>query len=170
MADVVEKALTARYGGTKWVLGRSGPSLYLNYELIRRMKLDAKEIRSLGAEALRAFPHIARVYTRDDLLTMAPRDFIDRRVRVGFNEARGADIFPVTEPNYTYGKDGASHGSPYNYDAHVPVILMGPGVKTGRYVKPVAVNDIAPTLATILDIEVPSGSAGRALDEALAAR
>jgi len=170
MQTAVETALAARYGGSKWVVGRSGPSMYLNYDLIRQMRLNPKEVRAVAAEALRSFPHIARVYTSDDILTMSPRDFIDRRVRVGFNEARGADIFPVTEPNYTYGKDGASHGSPYNYDAHVPLILMGPGVKTGRFVKPVAVNDIAPTLATILDIEVPSGSAGRALDEALAAR
>ncbi|HZO54409.1 MAG TPA: alkaline phosphatase family protein, partial [Bryobacteraceae bacterium] len=170
MQTAVETALAARYGGNKWVVGRSGPSMYLNYDLIRQMRLSPREVRAAAAEALRSFPHIARVYTSDDILSMSPRDFIDRRVRVGFNEARGADIFPVTEPNYTYGKDGASHGSPYNYDAHVPVILMGPGVKTGRYVKPVAVNDIAPTLATILDIEVPSGSAGRALDEALAAR
>ncbi|MEP7363526.1 MAG: alkaline phosphatase family protein [Acidobacteriota bacterium] len=170
MATTVETALAARYGGNKWVIGRSGPTMYLNYDLMRQMKLDPHEVRNVAAEALRAFPHIARVYTRDDLLTMAPRDFVDRRVRVGFHEGRGGDIYPVSEPNYTYGKDGASHGSPYNYDAHVPVILMGPGVKPGRYTKHAAVNDIAPTLATILDVEVPSGSVGRALDEALAAR
>ena len=170
MADLVEKTLAARYGGNKWVIGRSGPTMYLNYDLMRQMKLDAKEVRAVAAEALRTFPHIARVYTRDDILSMAPRDYVDRRVRAGFHEARGGDLYPVTEPYFTYGKDGASHGSPYNYDSHVPVILMGPGVKPGRYASRAAVNDIAPTLATLLDVETPSGATGRVLDEALATR
>lgn len=170
MMDTIEKALSARYGGTKWVIGRSGPSAYLNYDLMRQMKLDPAEVRAVAAEALRSFPHIARVYTRDDLLRMSPRDFVDRRVRAGFHEARGADLYPVTEPYYTYGKDGASHGAPYNYDSHVPVILMGPGIKAGEYTQRAMVNDIAPTLAAMLHVETPSGSVGRVLTEALATR
>jgi acyl dehydratase len=45
------------------------------------------------------------------------------------------------------------------------VIFMGPGIRAGRFHAPIAVNDIAPTLATILDVETPSGSAGRVLAE-----
>ena len=42
---------------------------------------------------------------------------------------------------------------------------MGPGIRTGRYFEPIAVNDIAPTLAAVLDVETPSGSVGRVLSE-----
>ena len=42
---------------------------------------------------------------------------------------------------------------------------MGPGIKTGRFDESIAVNDIAPTLATLLGIETPSGSVGRVLRE-----
>lgn len=170
MQETVEKALSARYGGTKWVVGRSGPTMYLNYDLMRQMKLDPKQVRATGAEALRTFPHIARVYTSDELLTMAPRDFVDRRVRAGYHQERGGDIYPVTEPYFTYGKDGASHGSPYKYDSHVPLVLMGPGVRPGKYATHAAVNDIAPTLSALLEVETPSGSVGRVLHEALLTR
>jgi hypothetical protein len=44
---------------------------------------------------------------------------------------------------------------------------MGPGIRSGRYAEPVALNDLAPTLTTLLDIETPSGSVGRPLFEAL---
>jgi len=44
---------------------------------------------------------------------------------------------------------------------------MGMGIKPGRYHHPAMVNDIAPTLATMLDVETPSGSVGRVLDEML---
>ena len=51
--------------------------------------------------------------------------------------------------------------------AHVPIIFMGSGIKPGRYNQRAAPNDIAPTLATLLDVEIPSGSSGRVLDEIL---
>jgi arylsulfatase A-like enzyme len=42
---------------------------------------------------------------------------------------------------------------------------MGPGIKAGRFDESIVVNDIAPTLATLLGVETPSGSVGRALSE-----
>jgi arylsulfatase A-like enzyme len=51
---------------------------------------------------------------------------------------------------------------------HVPLIFMGPGIRAGRYDRSIAVNDVAPTLAAILDVETPSGSAGRVLSEIFA--
>ena len=47
------------------------------------------------------------------------------------------------------------------------MLFLGSRIKAGRYDANVAPNDIAPTLATILDIETPSGSSGRVLTEML---
>jgi hypothetical protein len=44
---------------------------------------------------------------------------------------------------------------------------MGPGIRPGRYDATVALNDLAPTVATLLAIETPSGSQGRVLHEIL---
>jgi hypothetical protein len=44
---------------------------------------------------------------------------------------------------------------------------MGPGIKPGVYNEAIRANDIAPTLATLLSVETPGGSVGRALDEIL---
>jgi arylsulfatase A-like enzyme len=62
---------------------------------------------------------------------------------------------------------GTTHGTAYTYDAHIPLVLMGRHIKRGTYSNHVALNDLAPTLATILNVEIPSGSAGRVLTEAL---
>jgi arylsulfatase A-like enzyme len=62
---------------------------------------------------------------------------------------------------------GETHAAPFSYDQHVPVIFMGAGIKPGRYHQSITVNDIAPTLASMLDIETPSGSVGRVLSEIL---
>ncbi len=62
---------------------------------------------------------------------------------------------------------GTTHGTPYSYDIHIPLILMGPGIRAGRYDATVALNDLAPTLVTLVGVEIPSGSSGRALAEVL---
>ena len=62
----------------------------------------------------------------------------------------------------------ATHGSPYFYDTHVPVIFYGAGVRPGRFNKECTPSDIAPTIAAMLGIEAPSNSVGRVLVEAIA--
>jgi len=167
--DTVQAALTKKYGEGDWISSPSEHSLYLNLDLIREKKLDRAEVNAAAAEAARAIPHVLRVYTREQLIGgKAMEDEVGRRVMNGFYERRGADIFVLLEPYWMFSAHGTTHGSVFDYDAHVPVIFMGPGIKAGRFDETIAVNDIAPTLATLLGIATPSGSAGRVLAEIFA--
>jgi arylsulfatase A-like enzyme len=167
--DTIQAALDQRFGKAKWILNASGESIYLDRELMRQKKHDIAEVERVAAEAARSVPHVARVFTGEQLTAgRAMDDVIGRRVQNGFNSVRGGDLVIVLEPYWVYGAKGTTHGTPYNYDTHVPIIFMGSGIKAGRYNTRVAPNDIAPTLATMLDVEIPSGSSGRVLDEMLA--
>ena len=169
LQQVAQAALEKKYGAGGWVTGAWDVSLYLNQPLIARHKLDPAEVGRAAAQALRAMPHIARVYTREEISHgEMPRDDVSTLVTNGFNLRRGPDIEVVTDPYWIVSDKAASHTSPYGYDVHVPVIFMGPGIRAGRYDGSIAVNDVAPTLATILDVETPSGSAGRVLSEIFA--
>jgi arylsulfatase A-like enzyme len=95
---------------------------------------------------------------------------VTRRVLNGFNYSRGGDVLVIQKPYWLAGKEGSGHSTPYNYDAHVPVIFLGAGIRAGHYHASALVNDIAPTLAAILEVEPPSGSMGRVLTEMLEAR
>jgi predicted AlkP superfamily pyrophosphatase or phosphodiesterase len=165
----VRAYLNKTYGtGGEWLPGKNGYSLYLNIPLILSKGLDPKKIREEVASVARELPHVARVLTSDQLASgQGMSDRVDARIRAGFFESRAPDVQIVSEPYYIYGSSGTSHGTPYNYDTHVPLVLMGPGIKPGRYHHRAAVNDIAPTVATLLEVEVPSGAMGRVLDEAL---
>jgi hypothetical protein len=164
---LVQKRLEELYGEGKWVLGYTGPAPYLNSTLIAEKNLDLAEVRRRAAEAVRAIPHILRVYTPEQLARGETLDDqIDRRVRNGFFAKRSSDLFIVAQPYWIFERTGTGHGTPHNYDAHVPVILMGPGIRPGQYARRVMVNDIAPTLATLLEVETPSGSMGTVLEEA----
>ena len=164
--DTVQAELTKKYGAGDWISSPSEHTLYLNLDLIRQKKLDRAEVNAAAAAVARTIPHVFRVYTREQLLNgYAMEDEVGRRVANGFYERRGADVYVLLESYWMFSAHGTTHGSTFNYDAHVPVIFMGPGIKTGRFDERIAVNDIAPTLATLLGIETPSGSVGRALAE-----
>jgi arylsulfatase A-like enzyme len=165
----VEAALNARFGDGKWVLAVSSGSFWLDRAAIQEKKLEPADVERCAAEALAGQAHVMRVYTRTQLLLgQVGDDLIGRRVYNGFFPSRSADVIGVLEPYWIYGARDASHGTPYSYDTHMPLIFMGPGIRPGYYDMPVAINDIAPTLATILEVETPSGSTGRTLYEMLA--
>lgn len=162
----IETALTARYGEGKWIVGNAGPIPYLNRELMRQKGIVPAEAERIAADAVRAMPNIFRVFTRDQLVYGAmPDDRFSTRVRNGFYPLRSGDIVAVPDAYWIYEARGTSHGTPFNYDTHVPVMFLGPNVTPGRYYDAIAVNDIAPTLAAILEIEIPSGAVGRVLTE-----
>ncbi len=164
----IEQALAAKYGEGKWLMATAGSSPYLNYELIDKLGLDATEVRRVAAAAAMKVPHVARVFTRDQLLLgNVPNDRIGGRVLRGFNAQRSGDLEIILEPYWIRQAQGTTHGTPYNYDAHIPLILSGRGIVPGEYSDQAALNDLAPTLATLLAIEIPAASSGRVLSEAL---
>jgi arylsulfatase A-like enzyme len=140
---------------------------YLNLALIDEKHLDRAEVDRVAADAARAVPHIFRAYTREQILNgQTGTDISGRAVANGFFPSRAGDVVVIQEPYWLFGGGtGTTHGTPFGYDTHVPVIFMGPGIKPGKYYDSIAVNDIAPTLATILSVEIPSGAAGRILSE-----
>ena len=85
----------------------------------------------------------------------------------GFNAQRSGDLEILLEPYWMRQASGTTHGSPYNYDAHIPLIVMGARIKPGEYYGRAALNDLAPTLASLVGVEIPAASVGRVLTEAL---
>lgn len=161
-------ALTRRFGPGNWFLPASVSMAYLNREQIVKGGFDRSQVERVAAETAAAQPHIARVYTRTQLANGSVQsDPIGRAFLLGFNAQRSGDLFILPEPYYLFEATGTSHGTPYDYDTHVPVIFLGPGIKAGRYAGRIAVNDIAPTLSEILGVEQPSGFVGRVLSEIL---
>jgi hypothetical protein len=91
--EPLQQALAIGFGEGKWLMATAGSSPYLNYELIEKLQLDAAEVRRVAAAAAIKVPHVARVYTRDQLLRAdVPNDRIGSRVLRGFNAQRSGDL------------------------------------------------------------------------------
>ncbi len=164
--DPMRQALVAHFGAGEWLLNTAGSSPYLNLKLVTEKGLDRGEVERVAAAAISSIPHVSRVYTRQQLLLGATSgDKLSERVVRSFNMARSGDLEVLLDPYWIRGATGTTHGTPYSYDSHIPLIFMGPGIRAGRYARPVALNDVAPSLSTLLDVETPSGSVGRPLSE-----
>jgi arylsulfatase A-like enzyme len=80
----------------------------------------------------------------------------------GFNVQRSGDVLVNYLPGWVdYQKTGTTHGSPYSYDTHVPLLFYGWNIKPGSSAEQVYITDIVPTLAMMLNIQFPNGCTGK---------
>lgn len=136
--------------------------------------------RELGTKGLQTAIEVAKTYLRAqpgvyDALTIeevmrlpAEYPFI-AETRRGLHPRRSGDIVFFLEPGWHaddeyFGKGGTTHGSPYPYDTHVPLLWYGWKVKPGQTVEAVSITDIAPTLAALLRIMRPNGCTGKVIE------
>lgn len=134
---------------------------------------DPLEMADSLAEAVSRLPFVASALTLPELTSGPPADSFVVLMRNSFHPDRwiggfggegsgvvfrfGEHFLPSASPR------GTDHGSPYYYDRHVPLIFFGAGVVGGRSEDPVRTVDIAPTLASLAGIAVPTDLDGRLL-------
>jgi len=85
----------------------------------------------------------------------------------GYHPKRSGDLVIVLESGW-YGAgrvQGTTHGSPFTYDTHVPMLFFGFGVKKGSTVSYHRITDVAPTISMLLNIKFPSGCTGQPIAE-----
>ena len=84
----------------------------------------------------------------------------------GYNAQRSGDIQFIVKSGYFDGANkGTTHGSWNPYDAHIPLLFYGWNVKPGKTNREVYMTDIAPTIAAMLQIQMPNGCVGKVLTE-----
>jgi hypothetical protein len=101
---------------------------------------------------------------RETLIEMFARSYVPGRSGQIFLVAEKGDFF-LSRPDDVYR---FMHGGPWEYDVEIPLLFHGePFVRRGEYPAPAHQQDVAPTLAAILGLPVPTTMTGRALTEAL---
>jgi predicted AlkP superfamily pyrophosphatase or phosphodiesterase len=168
----VREALEKRFPGAKDLIDAVDvPSFYLDQEAIARHGLSLHAVQDVVREALLKTGVVERVYTPADLLGDPPRDDPDFAfVRNSFFESRSPQVIASVKP-YVYVSSypgGTGHGTVHEYDRHVPVAFLGPGIQAGRYEASCGPEDIAPTLAERLGVAYKLEEGQRVLSEALA--
>lgn len=133
-----------------------------------RGKIDADSLLNAFIQAAKLVPGVDRVDRMRDLRRADfATDPIARRWAHQIPETSNVEL-AITLTRYSYWYNAtATHGSPYDQDAHVPIIFYGAGVKAGRYTTFARTVDMAPTLAQILGVKPGERLDGVVLLEAL---
>jgi hypothetical protein len=168
--DAVEKALDTAHGADDWVLSHVDFAFWLSADACRRRGVTAEQAERTAADAVQRLDGVHAAFTRTQILDgrLPPTD-VGRSVALGFHRRNSGDVVYVPDPLWTpdRGPQSTTHGSPWPYDAHVPLLLAGHGLRAGRFRERVATTDLAPTLAELLGVGRPSGCQGRVLSPAL---
>lgn len=124
--------------------------------------------------ALQELPFAAAVYTFDEIESATPVDSFavlyrnsHSTTRIVHMESRSGVYLRLLPNRLDIGSPQASHGSPYYYDRHVPLVFLGDRIASGNSSERVATVDVAPTLARLAGVPAPNDLDGRVLDAAL---
>jgi predicted AlkP superfamily pyrophosphatase or phosphodiesterase len=170
----IEKALESFNYPKPAVARITGSDIYFAPGVYEKLQHDHAAMQAVLNAALEQ-PGVAAVYRAEELRDRpATQSPTVRAFANSYFPGRSGDLFILPKPYWLMdgtpaGKTryyGTGHGVPYNYDQHVPVLLMGFGIQPGQYFQSVTPADIAPTFAALCGITLSSRD-GHILAEAL---
>ncbi len=162
--DTIEK----QFGIKRAVLSLQNYQVYLDLVNIEKEGKDLAAIKKLVISTLKAKPFVTNVFETDKIGSAALPEPINKMVSNGYNAKRSGDIEFLLKPAYFDGWDkGTTHGLWNPYDAHIPLLWFGWGIKHGKLNRETYMTDISATLAAMLQIQMPSGCVGHVITEVM---
>jgi hypothetical protein len=132
------------------------PGLYVNWDRVRALKLDAEKVDVAIRDAIRKMTGVAGAWTNSELNVPNPdASGVELAMRNAFRADRSGDVLVALKAGWiwNYGATGTTHGQPVEDDMHVPVMFFGRGISPGSYSTVAAPTDIAKTLGAILGVD-----------------
>lgn len=167
MATEANNAVKERFKINNSIIGAFNSQVYLDRNAISAGKTDRSVLVNFIAGYLAEKPGISRAFSIEDLSAITLNSKIKNAVANGYYPSRSGDIQLVFEPGYIEGfvKAGTTHGSWNPYDSHIPLLWYGWNIRPGKTNRQTSMTDIAVTIASLLEIQPPSGSIGTVIEE-----
>lgn len=151
-----------RFDGNAVVKDVMNYQVFFNTQLIDSLGYDYSRIKDIAVRALLKDPQVLYACDMEKACMTSIPEAIKTRIVNGYNRERSGGVQVVTKPgHYNGGMKGTTHGMWNPYDTHIPLVFMGWGVKHGATTREVYMTDIAPTIAALLHIQMPSGCIGK---------
>jgi predicted AlkP superfamily pyrophosphatase or phosphodiesterase len=153
-------------------LGDDPVEYFINEQIYFKRPLDIDEalLEKSVREYAENFPGVLNVISLKDFSKCAAEPSVCEKLRKGMMPGRSGDLYVQLVPGWItkfYERGGTTHGSPYSYDTHVPIIFFGWNIAPYDNYNRVWIEDIAPTVCDILKISRPSGCTGAPVGEVL---
>ncbi|RZK75980.1 MAG: alkaline phosphatase family protein, partial [Pedobacter sp.] len=167
--DIVFKLnafLNEKFKVNNVVLKSMNNQIHFDHDKTDNLNVSFDVIKVASIEFLKRLDGFANVVdvSRVSLATLP--EVQKRMITNGYNARRSGDLYYILNPNWFNGSStGTTHGNWNPYDAHIPLVFMGWGIKPGATNKTHYMTDIAPTIAALLHIQMPNGNVGEPITE-----
>jgi hypothetical protein len=169
LQKALNDALQREYGNGNYIQTIINYQVFLNNEFIaQNRKLNRDAIKRSLIQALLTYPGIDRAVDLENLQGASLPQMVHTMLVNGYNQKLSGDIQFVYRPQWLEGfTKGSTHGSWNPYDSHIPLLWFGWGVKHGKSNRETYMTDIAPTVAAMLQIQMPNANIGRVIEEVM---
>jgi hypothetical protein len=123
----IDKSLEPFFGPGPHLAAFAYTDIYFVAGRYEAMMANPEAMRAV-ITAIESAPGVARVYRSDELRTASADDPFARAVFAGYHPARSGDLMMVPRAYWITSGAIATHGTTYNYDSRVPLVLYGAGV------------------------------------------
>lgn len=164
--DGLNKFLSDKFGANNLVLTLSNYQVNYNYKQIGS-SVDMDDLREATIRYMQKVEGVAYVVETAKVSEATIPAVIKEKIVNGYNRDLSGEIQIILKPGWYSDNDlkGATHGTWNPYDAHIPLVFMGWGIKNGSSNTEVYMTDIAPTVAALLHIQMPSGCIGKPITD-----
>lgn len=169
LVEQMNQQLKDKYNKGDLIQLISNYQITLNNKRIAEAKLNRDEIVNWILDFMSKQEGVARIFEIKEMQS-TPLPAKEKEMLVnGYFPNRGGDIQLVLQPGWieSFSNTGTTHGLWNPYDAHIPLLWYGWGINPGKTYRETYMTDIAPTLAALLKIQMPSGSIGKVISEAI---
>lgn len=148
----------------KYVVSYSNQQVFLNHRVLEKTG-NYNEVVNFLQEQLMKYSFVSEVYTSEQMKYSTLPMHTGKLIQNGYNHKRSGDLMVNYKPGVIeYGHQGTTHGSPYSYDTHVPLLFFGSGIPKGENKCYTEITQIATTVCDLLKIPFTNGSNGRLIE------
>jgi predicted AlkP superfamily pyrophosphatase or phosphodiesterase len=142
-----------------YIASYSNQQVFFDLDYLKIKKVSLEDAKKTAIAYLMNLKEIATVYDETDMRKENYEKMPESLLQNGFNHKRSGNLLVNYEPGVIeYIEQGTSHGSPYTYDTHVPLLFFGNGIKKGSNSTYTTITQIAPTICNLLHIPFTNGS------------
>lgn len=164
----MQSLLKQQFGADKLIVNSYNYQIHLDHRLMDSLKINVKAVKDWIVAYLEKKEPIARAFDLDQVMLEPMPQKAREMFANGYFPTRSGDVLFMLKPHWIDGGTrGTTHGLWYPYDSHIPLLWYGWGIKQGKSHREVYMTDIAPTLAALLNIQMPGGSVGQVITEVI---
>jgi hypothetical protein len=144
------------------LFGIANQQIYLNHTAIKNDKEKLDNIKYKLSNFIKSIPGVMDVVDLSNINNASIIAELKTLIQNGYNAQRSGDLYIILNPAWMEDfTKGTTHGTSFKYDTHIPLVWYGWNVKPGKDYNTIYMTDIAPTIASMIQIQEPNGCIGK---------